>query len=137
MFVCNRGDTIQNYGGLQTQLMRVNRWSDCKGYRIEIVCLIGTLSTILPHFTHTMKPSDPLLPLGDVSCRQSCHLLTPSHPLGSPRVTTLSASSVRTLVHCVAKHSRPPDLKSSSKVSLPFAWITGPATDPSFVCCTM
>ena len=29
------------------------------------------------------------------------------------------------------KHSRPPDLKSSSNVSLPFAWITGPATDPS------
>ena len=28
------------------------------------------------------------------------------------------------------KHSRPPDLKSSSNVSIPFAWITGPATDP-------
>ena len=39
----------------------VDRWSDCIGYRIEIVCLIGTLSTILQHFTHTMKPSDPLL----------------------------------------------------------------------------
>ena len=26
----------------------------------------------------------------------------------------------------------PPDLKSSSKLSLPFAWITGPATNPSF-----
>jgi hypothetical protein len=39
---------------------------------------------------------------------------------------------VRTLVHCVVKYSRPPDLKSSSNVSLPFAWITGPATDPSF-----
>jgi hypothetical protein len=26
------------------------------------------------------------------------------------------------------KYSRPPDLKSSSNVSLPFAWITGPAT---------
>ena len=41
-------------------------------------------------------------------------------------VTILSASSVRTLVHCVVKYSRPPDLKSSSNVSLPFAWITGP-----------
>ena len=30
------------------------------------------------------------------------------------------------------KHSRPPNLKSSSNVSLTFAWITGPATDPSF-----
>ena len=28
------------------------------------------------------------------------------------------------------KHSRPPDLKSSSNVSLPFTWITGPTTDP-------
>jgi hypothetical protein len=43
------------------------------------------------------------------------------------------ASSVRMLVHCVVKYSRPPDLKSSSNVSLPFAWITGPATDPSLL----
>ena len=57
-------------------------------------------------------------------------------PPGSPRLTILSASSVRTLVHCVVKYSRPPDLKSSSNVSLPFAWITGPATDPSFVYCS-
>ena len=28
---------------------------DCIGYRIEIVCLIGTLSPILQHFKHTMK----------------------------------------------------------------------------------
>ena len=54
-------------------------------------------------------------------------------PPGSPRLTILSASSVRTLVHCVVKYSRPPDLKSSSNVSLSFAWITGPATDPSLV----
>jgi hypothetical protein len=33
---------------------------------------------------------------------------------------------VRMLVHCVVKPSRPPDLKSSSNISLPFAWITGP-----------
>ena len=29
------------------------------------------------------------------------------------------------------KYSRPPDFKSSSNVSLPFAWITGPASDPA------
>ena len=29
------------------------------------------------------------------------------------------------LVHCVVKPSRPSDLKSSSNISLPFAWITG------------
>ena len=39
---------------------------------------------------------------------------------------------MRTLVHCVVKHSRPPDLKSASNVSLPFAWITGTAKDPSY-----
>ena len=39
-------------------LTRVNKWSDCIGYRIEIVCLIGTLSTILQHCTHTRKPND-------------------------------------------------------------------------------
>ena len=31
------------------------------------------------------------------------------------------------------KINRPPDLKSSSNVSLPFAWITGPATVPSYI----
>ena len=41
------------------------------------------------------------------------------------------ASPLGRLVHCVVKHSGTPDLKSSSNVSLPFAWITGPATDPS------
>ena len=41
--------------------------------------------------------------------------------------------TVSKLVHCVVKYSRPPDLKSSSNVSLPFAWITGPATDPSLI----
>ena len=35
------------------------------------------------------------------------------------------------LVHCAVKYGRPPDLKSSSNVSLQFAWIKGPATDPS------
>ena len=71
LFVCNRGDTIQYHGGLRSRelgqapmllvfqllgrryhLTRVNRWSDYIGYRI---------STILQHFTHTMKLSDPLL----------------------------------------------------------------------------
>ena len=52
-------------------------------------------------------------------------------PPGSPSVTILSASSVWMLVHCVVKYSRLPDLKSSSNVSLPFVWITGPTTDPS------
>ena len=50
---------------------------------------------------------------------------SPGSP-GSPGVTILLASSVQTLAFIELKHSRPPDLKSSSNVSLPFAWITGP-----------
>ena len=59
-------------------------WSDCIGQNRDNSQL-GTLSTILQHFTHIMKPSDPLL-LADVTlrCRQSWHLLTPSHPLVLP-----------------------------------------------------
>ena len=49
-----------------------------------------------------------------------------------PRVTILSASSVQMQVYCKTQQSRYPDLKSSSNESLPFAWITGPTTDPSF-----
>ena len=41
-------------------------------------------------------------------------------------MTILSTSSVRMLIDYVVKYSRPPDIKSSSNVSLPFAWITGP-----------
>ena len=71
--------------------------TNCIGYRIEIVCLISTLSTILQHFTHTMKFSDPLLlladdtllwglyPRGKVAISQ--HLISP----GSPVVTIMSA----------------------------------------------
>ena len=38
----------------------IDRWSDCIGQDRDSRH-IGTLSTILQHFTHTMKPSDPLL----------------------------------------------------------------------------
>ena len=73
-----------------------------------------------------MKPSDPILladvtlccgmyPAGKVDISQ--HLAIP----GFPRVTILSVSPMQTLVHCVVEHSRPPDLKSSSNVSFPFA----------------
>ena len=99
------------------------------------------LSTILQHFTHneTQWPTTARrchFALRDVSCRQNWHFSTPSHPcMGSPRVAVLLASPVRTLVHYVVKHSRPPDLKSSSKVNLTFACITGPATGPNSECC--
>ena len=80
--------------------------------------------------SHTQwKPSDPLL-LADVTfrCRMypagkveiSWHLTTPGFPQSDH-----NASKPR-------MHSRPPDLKSSSNVSLPLAWITGPATDPRY-----
>ena len=151
-FVCNRGDTVSR----QSPIKRVrpspyttnsvfliprqalsshwHQWMVWLQDRIEIVCQIGTLSTILQHCTHTQWNRDPLLltdgtlrcwiyPTGKVVI--SCHLATPGFPM-----TILSASSVRTLVHCVVMYSRPPDLKSSSNVSPPFPWTTGPATDP-------
>jgi hypothetical protein len=86
--------------------------------------------------THTMKPSDLLLLAhGTLQSRMyhagkvdiSRHLAIPGFPQSNHTV----GNSVQTLVHCVEKHSRPPDLKLTSNVSLPFAWITGPATDPS------
>jgi len=43
----------------------IDRWSDCIGQDRDS-CHFATLSTILQHFTHTMKPSDPLL-LADVT----------------------------------------------------------------------
>ena len=51
--------------------------------------------------------------------------------LGSPRVSMLTQSLVRTLVQRVTQCSRTPVLKPSSKSGLPFAWITVPATDTS------
>ena len=51
--------------------------------------------------------------------------------LGSPRVSMLMQSLVRTLVQRVTQCSRTPVLKPSSKSGLPFAWITVPATDTS------
>ena len=62
LLVCNRLVTsVPNTGGRRYHLTRDNRWSECIGYRIEIVCLIGRLSTILQHCTHTMKLIDLLL----------------------------------------------------------------------------
>ena len=52
-------------GGFILSVM--DRWSDCIGQDRDSRHL-GTLSTILQHFTHTMKPSDPLL-LADVTLR--------------------------------------------------------------------
>ena len=48
----------------------IDRWSDCIGQDRDSHHL-GALSTILQHFTHTMKPSDPLL-LADVTL--SCEM---------------------------------------------------------------
>ena len=51
---------------------------------------------------------------------------------GSPKVSMLTPSLVRTPIQRVTMHSRTPVLKPSSNCSLPVAWITGPATDPSY-----
>ena len=51
---------------------------------------------------------------------------------GSPKVSMLTPSLVRTLVQRVTRCNRTPVLKPSSNSSLPNAWITEPATDPSW-----
>ena len=97
----------------------INRWSDYIGQDRDSHHL-GTLSTGLQRFIHTMKPCDPLLlfdvtlrcgmyPSGKVDISQ--HLAIP----GSPREIILLVTPVRTLVHCIVKYSRPPDLKSLVK----------------------
>ena len=101
-------------------------------YWLEIVTIFVHYQPSFTHFTHngTQWPtaaSRCRFALQDVSCRESWHLAI----LGSPRVTILSASPVRMLDHFVVKCKRPSDLKTSLNVSLPFALITGPATDPS------
>mgnify|MGYP006863871921 CR=1 FL=1 len=78
-FVCNRGDTVSR----QSPIKRVrpspyttnsvfliprqalsshwHQWMVWLQDRIEILCQIGTLSTILQHCTHTQWNRDPLL----------------------------------------------------------------------------
>jgi hypothetical protein len=44
-------------------------------------------------------------------------------------------SLVRTLNDHLKSEPEPPDLRPSSNVDFPVAWITGPATDPIFSDC--
>ena len=46
--------------------------------------------------------------------------------IGDRRDTVSPLLKTKNKKQCVVKHSRPPDLKSTSNVSLPFALITGP-----------
>ena len=119
---------------VSSDLQLIDTWSDFFG-QDRVSCHLGTLSTILKHFkhneTHCCLPMS-LQAAGCILQAKLTSLNTQPSP-GSPRVTILLASPVRTLVHCVVKHSRSPDLKSSSNVSLPFSWITGPPTDPSYL----
>ena len=64
--------------------------------------------------------------LRDVSRRQSCHLSTPNHPRVPPVWPYCWQAQCGRWRSLKWINSRPPDLKSSSYVSLPFAWITGP-----------
>ena len=120
------GECFRPKGGIIQSM--INRWSDYIGQDRDSRHFV-TMSTTLQHFTH-IEIQWPTAArrchfgLWDVSCRQSWHLLTPSHPQVPPEWP------VWMVVHCIVKHSRPPDLKSSLNVSLPFAWITRPATDP-------
>ena len=65
-----------------------------------------------------------MYPTGKVAISQ--HLVTPRFPRCDQTVRKLSADT-----GSLCSIARPPDLKSTSTVSLPFAWITGHATDPA------
>ena len=56
---------------------------------------------------------------------------TSSDNLATPGSPMLTPSLVRTMVQRDTQCSRTPVLKPSSNSSLPFAWITGPATEPA------
>ena len=113
-------ECVRNKGGIIGSA--IERWSDCIGLDRDS-CHLGTLSTILQHLIHKMKPSEPLLltdvtlhrgmyPAGKVDISQ--HLTIPRFPQWDNTV----GSPVQMLVYCVVKHNKPPDLKSSSNVSL-------------------
>ena len=100
----------------------------------NLVCLYRSgCYTIRTHRRNPTTARREHFELLDVSpgpnCTSSDNLATP----GSPRVSMLTPSLVRTLVQRDTQCSRTPVLKPSSNSSLPFAfaWITGPATDPS------
>ena len=121
-------------GGTYIIQSAINRWSDSIG-QDRNRCHFGTLSTILLKTLHTHNETQwPTAAcwchfvLRGVSCRQSWHLSTPSHPLVIPIVTILLASPVRTLVYCVVKHSRPHPKMSASYLH----WLQGPQQTPTY-----
>jgi hypothetical protein len=69
-----------------------------------------------------------MYPTGKTAISQ--HLATPRFPQCDHTVGKLNANAGSLC-------SRPPDHKSSLNVSLPFAWITGPAKDPSYIFYTL
>ena len=117
--------------------------SDSVSYRIEIVYIHIQYTINHPTTLHTLcfTHNEIQFPtaarqwhfvLQDVSHRQSCHLSTPSHPLVPVWPYCWQAQ-------CGLWHSLKwsiTDLMTSqlfSNASLPFAWITGHATHPSYV----
>ena len=95
------------------------RFSIKSGYYIA-PSPIGTLSTILQHCTLTLTYccSPMALCTAGYILQAKLPSLDTQPPPGSPSVTILLASSVRMLVYCVVKYSRPPDLKSSLNTCL-------------------
>ena len=114
----------------------IDRWSD--NIDLDRVRLRSWHYQPSRYNSHTMKSSDPLLLVdGNLCCGMypagkvaiSRHLATIGFSQVDHTVGKLSADAGS--VHCVVKYSRPPNLKSSSNVSLPFAWITGPQQTPA------
>ena len=108
---------VNSYIGRHYHLTRINRCSDYVGYRIEIVCLIGHPTTLHTNNENQWPTAARRchFALWDLSRRQSWHFSTPSHPT----VPSLWTYCQQAQFGCWFN------------VSLPFAWITGPATNPS------
>ena len=96
-------------------------WSACIGQAAATHALTGAIPLLLAASTLSCWMS----PLARIALPQT------TWPPWVPPVSMLTPSLVRTLVQRDTQCSRTPVLKPSSKSSLPFAWITGPATDPS------
>ena len=106
-------------------------WSDCIGYRIEIVYLFGTISTIQQHFTHNENQWPPAarrwhLALWDVSQSKVVIAWHPQVPWVWPYCRQAQCGHWHSLKWSIA------DLLTSSHPQMSAChWITGPARDPS------
>ena len=141
LFVCNRQYCSITTGSRQGSLAKplsllflTPRPAISSHQHRTLVCLFWSENLHCTVLTHQQIPL--LLAKSALSCWMYPtaqivffpHLPIPGFPPEWPYCQQAQCRRRFTVKH---SKSRPPDLKSSSKLNLPFAWITGPATDPS------